>query len=302
MKLSEAFALHQKNEIRAVNYSVNTLRSYQNAGRAAIKYYGDINIKKLDVGIVHDFYLYLTERVSKNTAQRYLTCLRTVIKTCRRYGIKTMNPEEIITPRSEKKVARFVTESEYQRFLACAGKTGRGYAKANVARNVLIIRTIYETGIRVGELCALDRDSINNRQFVVVGKSKDPRPCFITEELERALAEYLATRTDQNPALFISNQTGARMTTHNVQEVFRHISKKSHVENVTPHTLRHAYATRFLEKGVDIRIVAAMLGHQNITTTQTYTHVTNCFLKMVYDKVNDPNYTPAFFMPALAKM
>lgn len=300
MKISEAFALHLKNEIRAVNYSVNTMRCYQNTGRVAVKYFGDINIKKIDIEKVHDFYLYLTERVSKNTARRYITNFRFVIRTCRRYGIKTMNPDEIITPRGEKKVARFINEGEYKMFLAAASTPVRGYSKANLERNVLIIKVLHETGIRVGELCALNRDTIKDRQFVVVGKSKEPRVCFITHELEAEINSYLDKRTDGNCALFVSNQTGNRMTTHNVQEVFRHISKKSKIYNVTPHTLRHAYATRFLEKGVDIRIVAAMLGHQNITTTQNYTHITNCFLKMVYDKVNDPAFTPVFLLPRMS--
>ena len=283
MKISEAFAKYQRDEVMAVNYSINTARTYQNTARAAIKYFGDTNIKKLDIDDVHSFYLYLIGVVSKNTARRYVTNLRMVLKFCRRCGLRVMNPDEIKTPREEKKVARFITEEEFDKFLAIAGQSRRGYCKENLLRNVLIIRMLYETGLRVSELCALNRDSIHDRQFVVVGKSKEPRPCFITERVEAMIDDYLSTRKDDEEALFIANQTGGRMTTHNVQQMFRIVSKKAGMGVITPHTLRHSYATRFLEHGVDIRIVSALLGHQNLDTTKRYTHVKNYILKQAYD-------------------
>lgn len=283
MKISEAFAKYQRDEILAVNYSINTAKTYQNTSKAVIKYFGDMNIKKLDIDDVHSFYLYLVERVSKNTARRYVANLRMIIKFCRRRGLNVMNPDEIRTPREEKKVARFITEDEFDKFIAVAGQNRRGYCKENLLRNVLIIRMLYETGLRVSELCALNRNSIRNRQFVVVGKSKDPRPCFITKRVETMIGEYLSIRKDDNNALFVANQNGARITTHNVQQMFRNVSKKAGMGTITPHTLRHSYATRFIEHGVDIRIVSALLGHQNLDTTKRYTHVTSYLLKQAYD-------------------
>lgn len=283
MKLSEAFAKYQREEVLAMNYSHNTFRAYENSAKAALKYFGDINVKKLDIPDIHDYYLYLTENISKNTARRYLLNLRTVLKYCRNLGINVVNPAKIRSPRPEKKVARFITEEEYQHFLECAGRSIRGYCNENRIRNVLIIKMLYDTGLRVSELCALNRDSIHNRQFVVVGKSKEPRPCFITVELEQLLDEYLSTRQDTNPALFISNQNKERITTHNVQRIFRIVSQKAHMGVITPHTLRHSYATKLLDNGADIRAVSALLGHQNIATTQIYTHVTDRLLRNVYD-------------------
>ena len=287
MKISEAFAKYQRDEVMAVNYSINTAKTYQNTAKATIKYFGDMNIKKLNIDGVHSFYLYLTGKVSKNTARRYVSNLRVVIKFCRKRGLKVMNPDEIKTPREEKKVARFITEEEFDRFIAIAGQTRRGYCRENLLRNVLIIRMLYETGLRVSELCALNRNSIHNRQFVVVGKSKEPRPCFITERVEIMIDEYLSTRQDGEDALFIANQTGVRITTHNVQQMFRNVSRKAGMGVITPHTLRHSYATRFIEHGVDIRIVSALLGHQNLDTTKRYTHVTNYLLKQAYDITMD---------------
>lgn len=308
MKISEAFMAYEKNEIMAINYSTNTLRAYQNTAKAVIKYFGDENIKKINTEKVHGFYLYLIENVSKNTARRYLTNLRGVIRYCRHNKMHVMNPDDIKTPREEKKVARFITPEEYEVFIETAAKPCRGYCHNNLIRNVLIIKMLYETGLRVSELCKLNRNSIHHRQFVVIGKSKDPRPCFITEELEQMLDDYLCSRTDNDEALFIGDQTGTRITTHNVQRIFRNISRKAGIGIVTPHTLRHSYATNFLECGVDIRIVSALLGHQSIATTQTYTHVTNLLLKKVYDstmdnrcgKLHTDRYFPIEKLPFLA--
>lgn len=283
MKISEAFAKYQRNEVLAMNYSQNTLRAYENTARSFIKYFGDCNIKRLNLDSINDYYLNLIKTTSKNTARHYLSNLKAVLKFCRRRGIKTVDPDEIRLPRSEKKAAHFINEKQYKIFLAAVDKPIRGYNSKNRMRNVLIVKMLYETGLRISELCALNRDSIRDRQFVVIGKSKEPRVCFITEELEAMINNYLDTRDDDNEALFISDLYKERLTTHNVQEIFRRLSKRSGIGHVTPHTLRHSYATRFLEKGVDIRIISTLLGHQNVATTQTYTHVTNCLLKQTYD-------------------
>lgn len=282
MKLSEAFRSYENNEIIAMNYSVNTLKVYRNTAKITIRYFGDINIKRLSVESIHGFYIDLTTRVSKNTSRRYISNLRCVIKYCRKCGLKVMNPDTIRTPRGEKKVARFLNESQVAKFIAVAGTPSRGYSKQNLLRNVIIIRMLYESGLRVSELCNLDRGTIKNREFVVIGKSKEPRPCYITPSLEAEIAEYLAIRDDDNPALFISAQTGERITPHNVQEIFRRLSKCAGIGTVTPHTLRHSYATKFLDNGVDIRLIAKLLGHQSINTTQQYTHVTDRLLKDTY--------------------
>ena len=289
MKLSEAFLDYELNEILAMNYSTNTLKVYQNTARVAIKYFGDVSIKKLSIEDVHSFYLFLTGKVSKNTARRYISNFRCVIKYCRKKGLRVMNPDEIRTPRGEKKVARFLSEEQVIRFLSVAGTPSRGYSKLNMMRNMVVIQMLYESGLRVSELCSLDRGSIKNREFVVVGKSKEPRPCYITKALESELNDYLSARTDDNPALFISVQNGERLTPHNVQEIFRRLSKQAGVGIVTPHTLRHSYATKFLDSGVDIRLIAKLLGHQSINTTQQYAHVTDRLLRDVYQSTMGEN-------------
>ena len=163
------------------------------------------------------------------------------------------------------------------------GKPKKGYAKINRVRNQLIAKMLFYTGLRVSELCALNRDSIRNREFTVVGKSKYPRPCFITKEIERDIDNYLELRRDNEPALFIANETGKRISPSTIQRVFRLATKNARLTNVTPHTMRHSFATRLIDDQVDIRLVAALLGHQDLNTTKQYTHIKDYRLRQVYE-------------------
>ena len=294
MRISEAFTEYRTREIKGRAGSPNTDKAYYYTSKVVVEYFGDINIKRLKLDDISDFYLDLIEPrlgadgqriVSKDTAKEYVSKLRTVVRFCRKRGINTINPDEIALPRSEKKYARFIDTAQYERFIAEIGAPRRGYATINRERNVLICKMLFYTGLRISELCALDRDTIRNRQFTVVGKSKDPRPCFITKEIERDIEHYLSLRTDDNPALFIANETGERVTPTNVQRVFRRVARSTGMVKVTPHTMRHSFATRMLEDGVDIRYVAAFLGHQSLNTTKRYTHVRDYKMAQIYTKV-----------------
>lgn len=275
---------YRKYEVLAMGYSANTAKSYIFAQKAALDFFGNIKVSSIDIDKVHNYYLFLVETRSKDTARSYLSKLRVIIRYCRVKGEKTIDPVTIKIPRAEKKIARFITVDEFNKFVECASKSVRGYSTLNRFRNELIVRLLFITGMRVSELCALDRDSIRDRQFTIVGKSKDPRPCYITKEVEQMIARYLAMRKDNNPALFIANQNGERIKPHNIQRIFRRVSEISGIYSVTPHTLRHSYATCLVERGTDIRFVATLLGHQSLQTTQKYTHIRDCKLREVYEK------------------
>lgn len=284
MRIKEAFDLYKHYEILSLSYSQNTAKCYDNACKIAIKYLGNIKVEKITLDAVKDFYLNMLENHSQDSARQYLAKLRVIIRFCRSRGIKTINPDDIKTPRAEKKSARFLTNQQYEQFLNYAKQARRGYARINRLRNEIIIEMLYHTGLRVGELCALDRSSIHDRQFVVIGKSKEPRVCFITRQIEIKLNNYINLRADNSDALFVANQNGKRITPHNIQDIFRKISKRSGII-ATPHTMRHSFATRLIEDGVDIRYVAAFLGHQSLQTTQRYTHIRNAKLYEIYNLV-----------------
>ena len=285
MKLSEAFASFRTNEILALGKSPKTNESYVYAEKITIAYFGDINIKKISVEQIHQFYLWMCQNHAPNTARGYICNLRSVLSYHQRNGVRgIVNTNLIKTPQREKKMADFLTPEEFTRFVVELERPIKGYSRLNRERNVLIAKTLFLTGLRVSELCALNRDSINDRQFSVIGKSKNPRPCFITRDLERELGVYLEKRTDNAPALFIANQTGERITPGVIRSVFRRASV-GFGRRVTPHTLRHSYATRMVDEGVDIRYVAELLGHQSLETTQKYTHIRDYRLRLVYENV-----------------
>lgn len=283
MKISEAFASFRKNEILALSKSAKTYESYVYAEKIAVTYFGNINIRKISIEQVHDFYLWMCKDHAQNTARGYICNLRSVLSYHQRNGVHgILNTSLIKTPRREKKSVSWVAKNDFEKFVEKIGEPKKGYSLLNRERNVLIAKMLFLTGLRVSEICALNRDSIVNRQFSVIGKSKKPRSCFITEELEKEISSYLARRTDNNPALFIADQTGARITPGIVRNVFRRVSAEFG-KRVTPHTLRHSFATDMLDKGVDVRYVAELMGHQSLETTQMYTHIRDSRLRLVYE-------------------
>lgn len=142
---------------------------------------------------------------------------------------------------------------------------------------------LYDSGIRISELCSLNRNSIKDRQFIVIGKSKNPRICFITEKTEQRIKDYLDLRDDNDRALFIANQTSKRITSDNVRKVFQNTCDRSDFINIHPHTIRHSFATRLLDKEVDIRYIAELMGHESLDTTKMYTYFSNPKLKKIYE-------------------
>lgn len=285
MKIHDAFTEYRKHEVLAMNYSPSTFQSYVNAEKKAISFFGNVSMSNITIDGVHELYLDMRRDCCPDTARSYLSKLRVVLRYCKSHGEDVLDPEEIKLPRREKKTARFLNVDEYERFLHEVSRSHRGYKNIDRIRNTLITEMLFATGLRVSELCALNRDSISDRQFVVVGKSKDPRVCFITEEVENKIRYYLSLRTDTNRALFVDSNTGERIKSRNIQRIFRRVSKTSDVNACTPHTMRHSFATFMVESGVDIRFVAALLGHQSLQTTQKYTHIRDAKLKQVYENI-----------------
>ena len=201
-----------------------------------------------------------------------------------RKGWSNIDVDDIKIPKREKRVVNYLTESEIERFIEVVSAKYRGYSKINRLRNTAIVNLFYDSGIRVSELCLLNRNSIRERQFTVIGKSKNPRICFITRKTEEAIAEYLAERDDNKKALFIATQNEKRITPDTIRKIFQNACKRSDFVNVHPHTIRHSFATRLLDKEVDIRYIAELMGHESLDTTKMYTHFSNPKLKKIYEK------------------
>jgi site-specific recombinase XerD len=169
-------------------------------------------------------------------------------------------------------------------------------ASVNGLRDRAILELLFSSGLRVSELTGLNRDHINlkRREFMVRGKGQKDRPIFISEEAAKWVQEYLDKRTDTLPPLFV-NYSGRneasnsgdfkRLTPRSIQRMVARYAKLAGItKHVSPHTLRHSFATDLLMNGADLRSVQALLGHSNISTTQIYTHVTDPHLKSVHEK------------------
>ena len=232
------------------------------------------------------------ERLSALTQSYHLIALRGFFKYLAKRGIKSLNPSLIDLPRAAKKQVTFLHFDEIERLLAeIPLDTESGL------RDRAIIELLFSGGLRVSELCSLNRDSINleRREFMVRGKGKKDRPIFIDKSTAECIEDYLNMRTDTLPALFLNNSANQqipstsgdfrRLTPRSIERIVQKYTRLAGItKHVTPHTMRHSFATDLLMNGADIRSVQSLLGHANISTTQIYTHITDPHLKEVHEK------------------
>lgn len=232
------------------------------------------------------------ERLSALTQSYHLIALRGFLKYLAKRGIKSLDPSLVDLPRAAKKQVTFLHFDEVSRLLSeIPTDTETGL------RDRAIIELLFSGGLRVSELCNLNRDSINlaRREFMVRGKGKKDRPIFIDQTTAEHIEEYLNARTDTLPALFLNNSSNQnipdtsgdfrRLSPRSIERIIGKYTRQAGItKRVTPHTLRHSFATDLLMNGADIRSVQSLLGHANIATTQIYTHITDPHLKEVHEK------------------
>ena len=234
------------------------------------------------------------ERLSALTQSYHLIALRGFFKYLAKRGIKSLDPSLIDLPRAAKKQVTFLHFDEIERLLAeIPLDTESGL------RDRAIIELLFSGGLRVSELCSLNRDSINleRREFMVRGKGKKDRPIFIDKSTAECIEDYLNMRTDTLPALFLNNSANQqipstsgdfrRLTPRSIERIVQKYTRLAGItKHVTPHTMRHSFATDLLMNGADIRSVQSLLGHANISTTQIYTHLNFQHLAEVYDSAH----------------
>lgn len=229
----------------------------------------------------------------KTITQAYhLIALRGFLKYLARREIKSLDPSLIDLPHVVRKQVTFLHFNEVEDMLnQIDTSTESGL------RDRAIIELLYSGGLRVSELVSLDRGSINleRREFMVRGKGSKDRPIFISQSAADRVRDYLDTRTDSLPALFLNNSRNTqavdtsgnyrRMTPRSIERIVEKYARMAGItKHVSPHTLRHSFATDLLMNGADLRSVQSMLGHADISTTQIYTHVTDAHLKEIHDK------------------
>jgi site-specific recombinase XerD len=244
---------------------------------------------------VREFRLFLNrDNLKKKTQNYYLIALRAFLKFLRKRRIKSLEPEQIELAKTSSRDLDLITEDELQRFL----KAPSGDS-LTALRDKAVLELLFSTGLRVSELCSLDRDvDLKAGEFSVRGKGEKVRVVFVSPEALAAVAAYEKKRIDTDYALFVRIETHTsltgkkdktnadlRLTPRSIQRIVKLYATKSGItKSMSPHKLRHSFATDLLRNGADLRSVQALLGHANIATTQIYTHVTDKHLKDVHAK------------------
>ncbi len=221
----------------------------------------------------------------KSITQNYhIIALRSFLKFLAKQDIRSLPAEKLELGRSPQRTVDFLDAPEIRELFRALPQD----TDLISLRDTAILHTLYSTGLRVSELVSLTRDKINldRGEFMVRGKGDKPRLVFLSQAAKEALRTYLNRRKDDNEFVFISHgikSTSQNLTPRTIQRIIaKYATKAGIVKQVTPHTLRHSYATDLLINGADIRSVQSLLGHSSITTTQVYTHITNKQLREVH--------------------
>ncbi len=234
------------------------------------------------------------QQLSAKTQNYHLIALRSFLKFLARRDIASLAPEKIELARQQAREVSFLDGEDVDRLLAAPLLSNA--PEVIKLRDKAILETLFSTGLRVSELTKLTREVVNvsKDEFTVRGKGGKLRIVFLSDSAKDAIRRYLDKRTDVLGGLFVSHDrarnaesrkdaAAASLTSRSVQRIVeKHAAAAGITKEITPHTLRHSFATDLLASGADIRAVQAMLGHESITTTQMYTHVTNKRLKDVY--------------------
>ncbi len=280
--------------------SQKTTENYHLYLNRLVEFAGDIKLSKIDNELIRKWRLWLSRykndsnvALSPTTQSYHLIALRSFLSYCSKRDIQTLAPSKIELPKAKRKQVTFLTPEEISRMLENVSiKDEAGL------RDRAILELLFTSGLRVSELVGLNRDHINikRREFTVRGKGQKDRPIFIGPVAAEHIGEYLETRTDSLPPLFISYREARtksldtsgdfrRLTPRSIQRLVKRYALLAGItKHVSPHTMRHSFATDLLMNGADLRSVQSLLGHSNISTTQVYTHVTDQHLKEVHER------------------
>jgi site-specific recombinase XerD len=223
--------------------------------------------------------------MKKVTQNYYMIALRSFLKYLRKRGITALSPDTIELAKTGARDLDLISINELHRLLKAADGT-----ELKSLRDRAILELFFSTGLRLSELCSLNRDlDLTRDEFSIRGKGEKVRVVFLSDDAKAHIKKYLTARKDMDEPLFMNvsknNTDKGRLTPRSIERIVKHYAIKAGIsKKVTPHVLRHAYATDLLSNGADIRSVQVMLGHANIATTQVYTHVTDKQLREVHKK------------------
>jgi len=223
------------------------------------------------------------ETLKKKTQNYYLIALRVFLKYLIKRDINSLSPDKIELAKVEERAIDLISQDELARLIEAPNEKD-----LKSLRDKAILELLFSTGLRVSELCSLNSDiDLKKDEMSVRGKGEKIRVVFISEEAKKSLKNYLDKRKDMEEALFINFgfKGGKRLEPRSIQRIVKFYAIKAGItKKVTPHVIRHSFATDLLRNGADLRSVQIMLGHSDISTTQIYTHVTDQQLREIHKK------------------
>ncbi len=223
--------------------------------------------------------------MKKVTQNYYMIALRSFLKYLRKRNITALSPDTIELAKVGARDLDLISTDELNRLLKATDGTD-----IKQLRDKAMLELFFSTGLRLSELCSLNRDlDLSKEEFSIRGKGEKIRVVFLSSDAKDAIKKYLTARKDMEEPLFVNasknSKSTTRLTPRSIERIVRHYATKAGIsKKVTPHVLRHSFATNLLSNGADIRSVQMMLGHANIATTQVYTHVTDRQLREIHKK------------------
>lgn len=268
MKMSEAIKRYEDEYLQIKGVEKQQVFHYRALGRYWCEIMGDTDISDIDLKLISkfktEFATYGRHRCN-NTIHNYLCNLRMVLKYWKLRGEDVIDYTLIPTPRKDPVIPAFLTAEEVDKLID----------STDIIRTKFIISILYASGIRVSELVQLNRDTIKDGVFTVIGKGRKPRICFLDARSEFYMEKYLSKRKDRLEPLILTKD-GTRASASTIQLVIRNATERAGIhKKVSPHTLRHSFATNYVSNGGNIRHLADLLGHVSLNTTAHYTHVVN---------------------------
>ena len=275
------------------------VKTIENYDHYLTRFFTHMEIKKVsDITeeTVREFRLWLnrqpgmgTGSMKRRTQNYYMIALRAFLKFLRKRAIECISPERIELAKLPERELDLITLHELERLM----KTASGTSERDL-RDAAILELLFSTGLRVSELCALDSDlDLSQDSFSVRGKGEKVRVVFLSPAAKSAIGAYLKARKDLSEALFVNvaggkrktARTASRLTPRSVERIIKARAIKAGItKKLTPHVLRHVFATDLLNNGADLRSVQQLLGHASINTTQIYTHITDSHLRDIHKK------------------
>ncbi|MGC8764516.1 MAG: tyrosine recombinase XerC [Brevinematia bacterium] len=270
-------------------FSKHTIKSYNIDISEFLNFLEKEKVKDIKAVSYQNIYSFITDLGKKGIApsslERKTAALKTFFKFLKKQGLIEKNPAELISsPKKEKKLPSFMEKTEVFELINLIPESD-----AFSVRNKTMIMLLYATGIRVSELVGLNLADLDLKEKTihVSGKGKKQRIVPLGEKTKRMLLKYLGYRREfqsKNEALFVT-KSGKRIQDRAIRYILNgYIEKLAIQKKVSPHTLRHTFATHLLDNGANIRVIQEMLGHSNLSTTQIYTHLSISKLKESYDR------------------